>query len=96
MQHLMSDTPFDSSYDHRPGECLLLEELQDERYILSLDSQDLEATAEHVAGGLQYLGIKPEDITGALVWEQDGSFREVWVTEASAPFALSASYMLVH
>ena len=61
-------------------------ELQNERYTLILDSQDLDSLCE-------YFPILPrEDITGAIVTVVDGEYNEVYLTESSRPYELNADY----
>ena len=66
----------------------LLRDLQDEMYTLVTDSQDVSFICESV-------GLLPEErqgITGAVVWLIDGECEEVYLTESSRPYELSARY----
>lgn len=59
-------------------------ELQDEKYLLLTDSQELEAIRE-------YVGLE-ETPTGALVTVIDGDYGEVWVSYWNRPWELGAVY----
>lgn len=55
-------------------------------FILLTDSQDLKALCD-------YLSFLPcENITGALVKINDGDYSEVYITEWSRPYDLTAIY----
>lgn len=61
-----------------------LSELQDDGYTFVQLEADLRQIVEDYAGGI--------NITGAVVKIGDGEYEEVWVTESSRPFELSAMY----
>ena len=73
---------------HNKGDLLRLdsEYLQDKRFVMLCDSQDLDALWEE-------FDVHP---TGALVHAEDGEYREVWITHYSRSYSLSAVYELVH
>lgn len=59
--------------------------LEDEKYMLILNDADIEATKEH-------FGIDNPYITGIVAEIGDGEYNEVYITEWSAPYALTAQY----
>ena len=65
-----------------------LRALQDDKYTLIQNDRDLSAL-------LDYCGIPTEyreDITAAVVEVLDGDYGEVWLTESSERYNLSAWY----
>ena len=60
--------------------------LQDEKYMLLTDSQDLDDLCE------DFPTIDRNEITGALVVIEDCEWIEVWVTESSKPYSINADY----
>lgn len=63
-------------------------QLQDEKYTLVTDSQEVREIA-HYAG----LSEKDaDDITAAIVEVGDGEYNEIWLSESSAPWNLTAIY----
>lgn len=66
----------------------LCKELQDEKYTLVLDSQDIKSIANYAAIEEQYI----DDITGAIVEMGDGDYNEIWFTEDNRPYDLDAIY----
>jgi hypothetical protein len=67
------------------GECRHASDLQDDRFILVLDSQNIEHLCKSI-------GYPYSSVTGAIIDTDQADYREVWVTGSSRPFDLSASY----
>lgn len=68
----------------------------DDGYQLMLDSQDIEAVADYISGYLSEMEYEISDITGVIALVGDGDYDEVWVTESSRPFSVSAVYERVY
>lgn len=68
----------------------LLSQLSESKYQLILDSQDVEGIIEG------YNILNKTDITGVIVWAEDGEYKEVWLTESNTPYANDAHYQKVY
>lgn len=69
------------------GALLMLqaEYLQNDRFALLTDSQDIAAVCESI-------GIKPDNVSGILADARDGDYCEVWTCRFRRPFEFSAVY----
>lgn len=62
-------------------------DLQGQQYAFVNFEEDIQAVANDFSLG--------DDITGAVVENNNGEYTEVWVTESPRPFDLSAIYVKV-
>jgi hypothetical protein len=68
---------------------ITLRNLNDEKYTLVLDSQEVSQIASDAGLPAEWL----PDITGAVVAIGDEDFDEVWLTESAKPYDLRAEYV---
>lgn len=64
-------------------------DLNDPKYTINLDSQDIYAIAEHSGIDMHEYG---HEFTGAIVEIGDGDYNEIWLTSSRKPYDLDAVY----
>lgn len=65
-----------------------LRDLQDEKYMLLQNSQDIQACLEHVGMPKEY----HDDITGIVAAIAEGEYDEIYFTESYRPYDFYALY----
>lgn len=71
------------------------DELRDE-HVLIYDSEEIKGVLSYVdAKKVTTLFDGPEDVTGAIVKVGDAELSEVWLTDSTRPFDVTARYFRV-
>lgn len=82
-------------YGDRPqvGAERIAGQLQDARFSLLTDSQEVRATVDALTlAELGALDLVADDASGAIVCAHDGEMVEIWLTDSARPFDVSATY----